>query len=173
MNTKKFAVLLTLLSFLTVSPVWAQSYEHARMEQVNNTMKTSTGVQIKQAVNKYSLKYDMDSKLIHAVILTESGYRQYAKSPCGASGLMQLMSGTFKARNVGNNVWDIDQNIHAGVKHLSGLKAKYKGNIYLALAAYNAGGGYVDKYNGNVPPSLKGYVNKVMYHKQILENVEL
>ena len=163
---------LVLLSmFVAGSPANSQTLEQAKKAQVEKSLSTSNGQIIKQAVDKYSKQYGMDPMLIHAVILTESGYNRYAKSSCGASGLMQMMPSTFKARNVGNNIWDIEQNIHGGVKHLAGLKGKYKGNIYLSLAAYNAGGGYVDKFGGKVPPKIQGYVNKVYYHKKIIESI--
>ncbi len=163
---------LVLLSmFAAGSPANSQTLEQAKRAQVEKSLSTSNGQIIKQAVDKYSKQYGMDPMLIHAVILTESGYNRYAKSSCGASGLMQMMPSTFKARNVGNNIWDIEQNIHGGVKHLAGLKGKYKGNIYLSLAAYNAGGGYVDKFGGKVPPKIQGYVNKVYYHKKIIESI--
>jgi soluble lytic murein transglycosylase-like protein len=151
--------------------VEAQTYEQAKKTQVTNALKTTEGAAIKGAVDKYSVKYGMDPLLIHAVILTESGYNSRAKSPCGATGVMQLMPNTFYSKGF-KNIYSIDENVHAGVKHLAGLNARYKGNIYLALAAYNAGGGYVSRYGGNVPPSIKPYVNKVLHHKQIVETVQ-
>ena len=174
-NMKKIIISsLIVLSMLAAgSPANSQTYEQAKKIQAEKALNGPNGQQIKQVVNKHSEKYGVDPLLIHAVILTESGYNPNAKSPCGAAGIMQLMPATFKARGVGNNIYSIDQNTEAGVKHLAGLLAKYKGNVYLALSAYNIGGGAVDRYNGQVPPATKHYVNKVLHHKKILESVQL
>ena len=163
---------LTLLLLCAVgSPTTAMTLEQAKKQQVEAALKGPHGQQIKTSVSKYSKQYGVDKKLIHAIILTESGYNPKAVSVCGATGLGQLMPSTFKARNVGSNIYDIDQNTHATVKHYAGLLARAKGNPYIALAAYNAGFGYIDKYKGQVPPSIKPYVNKVMYHKKIMDSV--
>ena len=67
-------------------------------------------------------------------------------------------------------IFSIDQNIHAGIKHLAGLKGKYKGDTHRMLAAYNYGGGRI--YSGRpIPAGAQKYVNKVMYHKQIIKQV--
>ena len=174
-NMKKIIISsLIVLSMLAAgSPANSQTYEQAKKIQAEKALNGPNGQQIKQVVNKHSEKYGVDPLLIHAVILTESGYNPNAKSPCGATGIMQLMPATFKARGVGNNIYSIDQNTEAGVKHLAGLLAKYKGNVYLALSAYNIGGGAVDRYNGQVHPATKHSVNKVLHHKKILESVQL
>lgn len=100
-------------------------------------------------------------ELVTAVIHNESGFVKSALSPKGAIGLMQVMPGT--AAKYGNyNLYDPKDNITVGTKHLAYLMNKYK---YLphALAAYNAGEGNVDKYNG-VPPfaETQAYVVKVL-----------
>lgn len=86
---------------------------------------------------------------------------------------MQLMPTTFKARNVGTNIYSIDQNIHAGTKHFAGLLARYDGNTFKALAAYNAGGGRVSKEGNGVPSYTKHYVNRVLKHQEIIKNLEI
>ena len=166
-------VLILCMCLLLLCPVTvsAQTLEQAKKQQVEAALKGPNGKQITASVKKYSEMYKVDEKMVHAIILTESGYNPKAVSPCGAKGLGQLMYPTFKARNVGTNIFDIDTNIHATVKHYAGLLARAKGNHYIALAAYNAGFGYVDKYKGQVPPSIKPYVNKVFYHKAIIETV--
>ena len=174
-NMKKIAISsLIVLSMLAAgSPAKSQTYEQAKKIQAEKALNGPNGQQIKQVVNKHSEKYGVDPLLLHAVILTESGYNPNAKSPCGATGIMQLMPATFKARGVGNNIYSIDQNTEAGVKHLAGLLAKYKGNVYLALSAYNIGGGAVDRHNGQIHPATKNYVNRVLHHKKILESAQL
>ena len=174
-NMKKIIISsLIVLSMLAAgSPANSQTYEQAKKIQAEKALNGPNGQQIKQVVNKHSEKYGVDPLLIHAVILTESGYNPNAKSPCGATGIMQLMPATFKARGVGKNIYSIDQNTEAGVKHLAGLLAKYKGNVKLALYEYNISGGAVDRYNGQVHPATKHYVNKVLHHKKILESVQL
>jgi soluble lytic murein transglycosylase-like protein len=89
----------------------------------------------------------LDPKLLRNVILKESGFRPCAVSPKGAQGLMQLMPSTIDQFQVGD-AFDPKQNIDAGAKYLKQLLEKYKGDIALALAAYNAGPAVVDNAGG-------------------------
>jgi soluble lytic murein transglycosylase-like protein len=105
---------------------------------------------------------DVRTDLVRAVVQVESGFNPFAQSPKGAGGLMQLMPATalrFGVRNVFNPV----ENIRAGVAYLRELLDRYANNEQLALAAYNAGPGAVDKYGQNVPPyrETQNYVSRI------------
>jgi soluble lytic murein transglycosylase-like protein len=89
--------------------------------------------------------------LVRAVVQVESGYNVYARSPKGALGLMQLMPATIQRFGV-RNPFNPIENIRAGVSYLRQLLDRYSNNEELALAAYNAGPGAVDRHGASVPP---------------------
>jgi len=103
----------------------------------------------------------VDPSLVKAVALVESGFNPKARSAKGAQGLMQLMPTTAKQYGV-SNIHDPYQNLNAGAKHLRDLLDRYEGDVTLALAAYNAGSGAVQRYGG-VPAyrETQDYVKKV------------
>ena len=106
--------------------------------------------------------YKVDSKLVLSIITAESNFKIAAKSNADAHGLMQLIPATAERFNV-KNAYNASQNIKGGVKYLRWLLSYFRGDVTLAVAAYNAGEGAVDKYKG-VPPykETRSYVKKVM-----------
>ena len=117
----------------------------------------------KDLIAKAAVKHDLDEKLLHAVIQTESAYNASAVSAAGAMGLMQLMPDTAQRYGV-TNPYDAEQNINAGARYLKDLLKMFDSNLQLAVAGYNAGEGAVMKYNYNIPPypETRNYVQQVM-----------
>jgi soluble lytic murein transglycosylase-like protein len=102
------------------------------------------------------------SDLVRAVVQVESAFNPYAKSEKGAMGLMQLMPATARQYGVANP-YNPEENVRAGVAYLRELLDRYQNNEELALAAYNAGPGAVDKHGQSVPPysETRKYVAKI------------
>jgi soluble lytic murein transglycosylase-like protein len=100
--------------------------------------------------------------LVRAVVQVESAFNPYAKSPKGAMGLMQLMPATARQYGV-TNPFNPAENVRAGVAYLRELLDRYQGSEELALAAYNAGPGAVDKHGQTVPPyrETRNYVSQI------------
>ena len=117
-------------------------------------------------VLKAANRHQIDPALVKAIIMAESSYNPKAISKKGARGLMQLMPKTAEILGVKDS-FNPEQNINAGVRHFKGLMNRFKGDVKLALAAYNAGGRKVRKYQG-VPPfkATQYYIKKVFEYYQ-------
>jgi soluble lytic murein transglycosylase-like protein len=110
---------------------------------------------------RHAAEHDVSADLVRAVIQVESGFNPRARSVKGAMGLMQLMPATARELGV-TDAYDPAQNIRGGVAYLKQLLTQFDSNVELALAAYNAGPGAVNRY-GSVPPyrETRSYVIKV------------
>ncbi|MFA7403959.1 MAG: transglycosylase SLT domain-containing protein [Pelobacteraceae bacterium] len=127
--------------------------------------------EFEQLIKTCSEKYGVNPCLVKAVIHAESGYNPNAVSSKGASGLMQLMPSTAKSLKVADR-FNPKDNVEGGVKYLRFLLDTFRGDVSLAVAAYNAGLSKVAKYGG-IPPynETRTYVNRVLsYMKSYQES---
>lgn len=124
-------------------------------------VQPSSRSELGSIIEEMAQKYNIPDSLLTKVIQTESNFNQNEVSSAGAMGLMQLMPGTAKELGV-VNPFNPRENIEGGAKYLSQMLKRY-GNTAIALAAYNAGPGNVDKYRG-IPPfkETQDYVNKIL-----------
>jgi len=118
-------------------------------------------INFRDFVESSAARYHVDADLISSVIATESNFNAKAVSRKNARGLMQLMPGTAAKLGV-HNIFDPQENIDAGTRYLGNLLQRYRNDLALALAAYNAGPERVQQY-GRVPPFAEtvSYVRKV------------
>lgn len=122
--------------------------------------------EFEQIINSCSNEFGVDKTLVKAVIHAESGYNPNAVSSKGAAGLMQLMPATAHDLKVADS-FNPSENIRGGVRYLRFLLDTFKGDVSLALAAYNAGLGKVAKHGG-IPPyqETRNYVSKVLDYQR-------
>jgi len=122
----------------------------------------ASGEVIERSIQKAAARYSLSPGLIRGVIRAESNFQADAVSSAGAKGLMQLMPETAGDLGV-TKPFDIQQNIDGGSRYLRQMLDRFGGNLKLALAAYNAGPGAVEKYEGRVPyAETQEYVKRVL-----------
>ncbi|MEN6356981.1 MAG: lytic transglycosylase domain-containing protein [Armatimonadota bacterium] len=153
------------------------AYKNA-IKGFNKKLSEAEADKIARSVVGFGMKYQVDPRLVCAVILAESHFRINATSPCGAQGLGQLMPGTAAGLGV-NNAYDPVENIYGSVRYIRSMVDRMVGgkmwseltwnDLAVALAAYNAGPGAVKKHGG-VPPykETQNYVRRVVsIYKQL------
>ncbi|MEK3882539.1 lytic transglycosylase domain-containing protein [Paenibacillus sp. PL2-23] len=113
-----------------------------------------------ELIQQAAARHGVSPALVHAVIAAESGFNPHAQSHAGAKGLMQLMDGTARGLGVSDS-FDPAQNIEGGTKYLSLLLRKYGGNEAVALAAYNAGPGRLDRLGISTDEELAARLNEL------------
>lgn len=129
--------------------------------------------EFEQLIKASSEKYGVNPSLVKAVIHAESGYNPNAVSRKGASGLMQLMPSTAKSLKVADR-FNPKDNVEGGVKYLRFLLDTFRGDVSLAVAAYNAGLTKVAKYGG-IPPynETRTYVSRVLSYMKSYQESEI
>ncbi|WP_251388209.1 lytic transglycosylase domain-containing protein [Mediterraneibacter agrestimuris] len=133
--------------------------EFMRRAQVTESEINAEGLD--NAFEESARFYNVPVNLLKAIGKAESNFDPYAQSAAGAQGVMQLMPETARSLGV-TDVFDARSNIMGGAKYISDLLKQYNGDIDLALAAYNAGSGNVEKYGGVPPfPETVNYIRKV------------
>ena len=171
------------LVFYGITGYVSYYYRTAVVNSFNEHAQTLHDVEIQipyaEMINRYGRAVGINPQVIAGVIKTESSFEPRALSPAGAYGLMQIMPNTWRQVNKSINVcagrhtgecssecyYNAELNIHIGTNYLSQLLRKYQGNMVLALAAYNAGPGAVDRYGG-IPP----YDETIKYTESVIQN---
>ncbi len=143
----------------------AQTYAIRGSSSIRTTSGSAASVRASQwddVIDEQAERHGVRADLVRAVIQVESAFNPRARSRVGAMGLMQLMPDTAAELGV-TNPYDPKQNIRGGVTYLRSLLDEFGGNEELALAAYNAGPGAVNKYGRVIPPyrETRDYVKKV------------
>lgn len=136
--------------------------EVAPFNPFSGNIGPSSPAELRPMIESAARRNGIDPQLFESLVAQESGFNPQARSKSGAMGLTQLMPSTAKGLGV-TNPFDAAQSLEGGAKYLSQMIQKFGGNVELALAAYNAGPGAVEKYNG-IPPysETQNYVKKIL-----------
>lgn len=135
-----------------------------------NQTSSDESLMIERSILKAARRYNLPPGLIRGVIRAESNFQVDAISRTGAQGLMQLMPATARELGIADP-FDIEQNIEGGTRYLRQMLDSFGGDVKVALAAYNAGPGTVEKYGGQIPPyqETEHYINRVLkFSKQMV-----
>lgn len=151
---------------VTDTPAISSSSANTTAANATSSGSVSSPKNLEEYFKEASETYGVDINLLKAIARQESNFNPSATSSAGAMGVMQLMPSTAKGLGV-TNAYDAQENIMGGAKLMAQNLKKYNGDVSLALAAYNAGGGNVDKYGG-IPPfkETQNYVKKVLGYYQ-------
>ena len=157
--------LLMPLSLGLAVPAWAQASADLSLPDAVRTARSVPAERSRAyetLITEHARNNGVRADLVRAVIWVESGFNPSAISPKGAVGLMQLMPATIQQFGV-RNPFSPSENVRAGVAYLRQLLDRYSNNEDLALAAYNAGPGAVDRHGESIPPfrETQQYVSKV------------
>ena len=148
----------------SAGPAATKTYAVPRADKILATryVAAERGRQYDDLISEHSRLNGVRSDLVRAVMQVESAFNPNATSPKGAMGLMQLMPATMRQYGV-RNAFNPSENVRAGVAYLRQLLDRYSNNEELALAAYNAGPGAVDKHGQAVPPyrETRNYVAQI------------
>jgi soluble lytic murein transglycosylase-like protein len=145
------------------------AYRTAALSVSSGTPRAVASAEVDRLIEQAAAQAGVDPDLVRAVAAVESGYRNEAVSSAGAKGLMQLMDGTARQLGVTDS-FDPEQNLLGGATYLRFLLDKF-GDEKLALAAYNAGPGAVQRYGG-IPPysETRDYVRLVTGERERLRS---
>lgn len=147
---------------VTIRRPSTQSWPEVRVGGRRDLSKSSTAYD--HHIRQSASRYNVDPRLIKAIIKAESGFDCYARSRMGAQGLMQLMPGTARDLNVSNS-FDPRANIDGGTRYFRTMLDTFNGDIPLSLAAYNAGPNLVKRTNRmpQIPETVE-YVRRVLHN---------
>ena len=157
-----FASTLSAAEWSAATALRSRSLTVRKSLAANDALEIGKTVPFQDMITSAAQKYGIRPALLVAVVKQESNFNPNAKSGVGAKGLTQLMDATARGLGV-TDPFDPAQSLDGGARFLGGLLKQFKGNESLALAAYNAGPGAVQKYGG-IPPyqETQRYVPKVL-----------
>lgn len=178
MNKKKYTFLIIIILLIILIIEYKNIY--------NLILKQLYPRKYNEYVESYAEQYEVDPLLVYSIIKAESNFKEKAESYSGAKGLMQLMTNTaseFMEEDLNSNeemVLEPENNIMLGIKYYSYLYEIYNNNMLLALAAYNAGPGNVNKWidEGIIKPDGSDIENipfkeTNMYVRKIVNNYKI